>query len=74
MYYVYILFSKKDNKFYTGCTNDLKDRIKRHNHGQVSTTKNMRPLYLFYYEACLNKDDAYKREKYLKTARGKRAL
>jgi len=74
MYYVYILLSKRDKKFYTGCTNNLKDRIKRHNRGQISTTKNRRPLYLIYYEACLNKDDAYKREKYLKTAWGKRYI
>ena len=74
MYYVYILLSKKDRKFYTGCTNNLKERIKRHSRGQISTTKNRRPLYLIYYEACLNKDDAYKREKYLKTAWGKRYI
>lgn len=27
-WYVYVLYSKKDNFFYTGCTNDLKDRVK----------------------------------------------
>ncbi|MBU2635408.1 GIY-YIG nuclease family protein, partial [Patescibacteria group bacterium] len=30
MYYVYILLSKKDNDFYIGFTEDLKQRIKRH--------------------------------------------
>lgn len=72
MYYVYILLSKMDGKFYTGCANDLKKRIEKHNSGQVDSTKNRRPLKLIYYEASLNRDDAYKREKYLKTAWGKR--
>lgn len=34
----------------------------------------MRPLELIYFEACLNKADAYRREKYLKSGMGKRYL
>ncbi|HAN18156.1 MAG TPA: hypothetical protein DCQ24_05725 [Bacteroidales bacterium] len=32
-YYVYILFSESLQKFYIGQTQNLLDRIKRHNHG-----------------------------------------
>ena len=71
MYYTYVLYSKKDGKFYTGFTQDLKLRFKQHNEGQVESTKERRPLELVYYEACLSRNDATHREKYLKTYHGK---
>jgi putative endonuclease len=74
MQYVYILKSKKDKKLYTGCCVDLRKRFKQHNNGDVLSTKGRGPLELIYYEACLNKYDAYAREKYLKTGMGKRYL
>jgi putative endonuclease len=72
MYYTYILKSKKDNQFYTGYTNDLVERLKMHKTGKIVSTKNRLPIDLVYYEACLNQQDATHREKYLKTAWGKR--
>lgn len=74
MYYVYVLQSLIDNFLYVGYTPDLKARIKKHNKGLVPATKNREPLRLVYYEACLNKDDAIKRERYLKTSWGKRYI
>ncbi len=73
-YYVYVLQSEKDCNLYTGLTVDLKTRLKEHNCGEDSQTKNRRPLKLIYYEACLNQHDAAKRERYLKTAWGKRYI
>ena len=70
-YYVYVLISKKDSKFYTGYTKNLKLRFEQHNKGLVDSTRNRRSLKLIYYEACLNKQDAIHREKYLKTFYGK---
>ncbi|OGY86505.1 MAG: excinuclease ABC subunit C [Candidatus Kerfeldbacteria bacterium RIFOXYB2_FULL_38_14] len=70
-YYIYILQSKKDNKFYTGYTKNLKLRFEQHQKGLVKSTKNRRPFFLIYFEACLNRSDATKREKYLKTHYGK---
>lgn len=74
MYYIYILQSKKDKQFYTGYTNDLKERLKLHNDGKILSTRNRLPIKLVYYEACLNQQDAIHREKYLKTAWGKRYI
>lgn len=74
MYYTYVLQSKKDNKLYVGYTEDLKKRITLHNNGKIISTKNRRPLKLIYYEACLDKRDAIKREKYFKTGFGRRFL
>jgi putative endonuclease len=73
-YYVYVLKSGKDKKFYTGYTNNLKLRFEQHRKGEVGSTKNRRPLKLIYYESCLNQQDATHREKYLKTYHGKSFL
>lgn len=74
MYYTYILLSKKDNKFYSGYTKNLKLRFDSHCKGLTESTKNRRPLKLIYYEACLGQQDAIKREKYFKTYHGKMFL
>ncbi len=74
MFYTYVLISLKDNKFYTGYTSDIKNRIISHNNGEVMSTKHRRPLKLVYFEACLNNEDALHREKYLKTTYGKRYI
>ena len=74
MYYVYIIQSKKDGKWYTGSTNDLRRRFNEHILGKVFSTKNRGPFLLIYYEACLNEQDAKYRERYLKSGMGKRYL
>ena len=74
MFYVYILQSQRDKNFYTGYTHNLKERLQFHNDGRVKSTKNRLPLKLVYYEACLNQQDATHREKYIKTAWGKRYI
>ncbi len=74
MFYVYVLKSERDKKLYTGYTDNLKNRLRLHNKGRVSSTKDRIPLQLLYYEACLNQQDATHREKYLKTAWGKKYI
>jgi len=66
--------SKKDKHWYTGCTDDLRKRFKLHNENKVFSTKGRGPFKLIYYEACLNQQDAFAREKYLKSGPGKRYL
>lgn len=73
-YYVYALQSEKDGNFYVGFTKNLKQRLDAHNNGEVPSTKNRTPLKLVYWEGCLHQNDATKREKYLKTAWGKRYI
>jgi len=70
--YIYILMSQKDREFYVGYTKDIQKRLKERNAGKVRSTKERRPLKLIYWEGCINQKDAMKREKYLKTAWGKR--
>ena len=74
MYYVYVLLSEKDGRFYTGSTNDLKRRLDEHNAGKVESTKRRKPFKPIYYEACIDEKDARKREKYLKSGMGKKYM
>jgi putative endonuclease len=74
MHYVYVLLSEVDGNLYTGCTGDLRNRLRQHNEGKVPATQRRVPLKLIYYEASLSADDAFRREKYLKTTYGKRYL
>ncbi len=73
-FYTYVLKSDKTGTFYTGTTNNLERRLEQHKKGKVYYTKNKLPVRLIYFEACSNKDDAYHRERYLKTGMGKRYL
>jgi putative endonuclease len=66
-----VLQSTKDYKFYAGFTKNLKQRFEQHNKGLVESTKQRRPFELIYYEACIDQQDAIRREKYLKTYHGK---
>jgi putative endonuclease len=65
VYYVYILRSQQDGKFYVGYTENIMKRVELHNTGKIESTKWRRPFDLVYYEASVNKEDALHREKYL---------
>ena len=74
MFYIYILKSQKNDRWYTGSTNDLRKRLKQHNEGRSTWTKDKGPWGLIYYEGCLNEEDSRSREKYLISGMGKRYL
>lgn len=73
-YYVYVLISLKDYKFYVGSTSDLLQRVKKHNSGEVKSTKFRRPLQLLHYEYFVNIEDAKAREVFLKSGFGRQQL
>ena len=66
--------SKKNKKIYIGYTSDLQRRLTLHNTGEVFSTKPYKPFVLIYYEAYQNKQDALKREGFLKSGWGKNYL
>ena len=72
--YVYVLRSLRDTNLYVGFTTDLRQRVEAHNGGRVDSTRTRTPFELIYYEACRSRQDATRREKYLKSAWGKRFL
>ncbi|MCD4812764.1 GIY-YIG nuclease family protein [bacterium] len=72
MYVVYILQSKKDKNFYIGMTGNIERRIKEHEEGKVESTRYRKPLKLLAYEVYMTKQEAMRREKYLKSSDGKK--
>lgn len=70
MYTVYLLLCN-DGTYYTGCTSNLEERLKRHNSGQVSYTALRLPFQLITYIVFSDKYKAYRFEKYLKSGSGK---
>ena len=72
MFYVYVLESKKDHSQYIGMSEDVIQRLKEHNLGRVTPTKAKRPWSVIYKESFSTLIDAHKREKYLKSAAGRR--
>ncbi|HUX35686.1 MAG TPA: GIY-YIG nuclease family protein [Candidatus Paceibacterota bacterium] len=74
IHYTYVLESFKDGQLYIGWTNDLKKRLIEHLSGKVPATKWRLPLHLIYFEGCLRREAAIKREKYFKTGFGRRFL
>ena len=73
-YYVYILQSTKDLKFYIGLTSNLTLRIRQHKAGKVKSTSRRLPIKLIYFECYLLKLDAERNEKYYKTTKGREDL
>ena len=72
MKYVYILQSVADpERYYTGVTDDLKQRLTKHNAKEVPHTSKYAPWKLKTYVAFSNEKQAFELEKYLKTASGR---
>lgn len=59
---------------YKGSTSDLKARLLKHNKGDVLSTKAGCPWKLIYYEAFINKTDALREEKFLKSGKGRERI
>jgi putative endonuclease len=74
MFWVYIIKSKKDSKFYTGITNDFDRRLMEHNIGETSTssTLNRGPFILVYKEEFSTRKEARKKEKWFKSGVGRK--
>ncbi len=74
MYCIYVLSSSVAKKSYVGFTNNLSRRIKEHNSGKHAYTKRHMPWDIIHTEEYDSIDLATKREKYLKSAVGRKYL
>ena len=74
MFYVYVLKSIKNNRLYTGSTSNLNKRIRQHNLGLSRYTKLTRPFKLVYKEVYKSRAEAYRRELFLKSGKGREFL
>ena len=72
-YFVYIIYSLTDFRYYTGLTNDLVRRMKEHNRGSNGTpsTLNRGPFILVHAEESQSLIKARSREKYWKSGEGR---
>ena len=72
MKFVYLLQSvDHPNRFYTGSTGNLDERLKRHNEGQVPHTSKYAPWRIKTYIAFSDEAQALAFERYLKSASGR---
>ncbi|PXX99101.1 hypothetical protein DF185_14585 [Marinifilum breve] len=65
-YFVYILRSKRTERYYIGYTADITCRLEKHNAGSTTSTRSGRPWELVYYEEFHEKKQAILREKEIK--------
>ncbi|HET8837744.1 MAG TPA: GIY-YIG nuclease family protein [Flavobacteriaceae bacterium] len=72
MFFVYILFSSDSHRYYIGMTDDLERRLLEHNNGKTKSTKAFIPWELIHTESYNTRLEARIREKYLKSAAGRR--
>ena len=74
MYFAYVIKSLKDGSLYKEHCQDIAARLKQHNRGETLSIKNKIPFVLIYFEKFETRIEAIKREKYFKTAAGRRFL
>ncbi|MBN8666388.1 MAG: GIY-YIG nuclease family protein [Chitinophagales bacterium] len=75
MFFVYILHSASSGKTYTGFTINVERRLEEHNIAESSGfTLRYRPWTLIHTEPFEKKAEAMKREKYLKTGKGREEI
>ena len=73
-YYVYIIQSQKDGRYYIGYAADPFLRLERHNEGWSRSTKGYTPWKLIYTEEFETKSEALARERQLKSWKSRKAL
>ena len=73
-YFVYVLQSEKDGSYYVGHTNNLSERLQRHNEGRSPYTKGRLPWKSIYQEAFDSRTEAMKREAEIKGMKDRKYL
>jgi len=74
MYYIYIIYSEKRDRYYTGYTSTLEQRLRMHNDGCTKSTKAGVPWKIVYTESFQTKSDAMAREYAIKRKKSRRYI
>lgn len=74
MFYAYVAKSLKHDFYYKGHCKDREKRLHQHNSGMTKSLRKYIPLEMVYFEEFDTLDGAIQREKFLKTAAGRRFL
>ena len=73
-FYMYIIYSKKLDKYYIGYCEDISIRVNKHNFGSTASTKPGIPWRLAYYEQFSTKTDAIRRELEIKKKKSRKYI
>jgi putative endonuclease len=74
MYFVYVIRSIHTGRLYKGHCKNLKNRLAQHNAGKTFSTRPFIPWEVVYFEEFSDLNAVVKREKYFKTAAGRRFI
>ncbi|HEY5746195.1 MAG TPA: GIY-YIG nuclease family protein, partial [Chryseolinea sp.] len=74
MFYAYVIKSINSAFLYKGHCENLQERLKQHNAGGTQSTRSHLPFNIIYFEEFPTRAEAIKREKYFKSAAGRRFL
>ena len=74
MWYTYIIYSEKLDRYYIGYTDNLSWRLERHNQGWGRFTKGGIPWELVYFEKYQTKQEALKRERKIKFKKSRKYI
>ena len=73
-FFVYILKSLKNGRYYIGFTNNLERRLIEHNAGETKGNRYFGPFKVVYKEEYNDPTEARKREYYLKSQKSRKFL
>ncbi len=74
MYTVYIIYSRKLDRYYVGYTGNISERILQHNSGISDYTSKASDWELKYNESCQTRPEAMKREKEIKNKKSRKYI
>ena len=73
-YFVYILQSQVNDRYYVGSCSNIDQRLQRHNAGATPSTKPYRPWIVVYREEYCTKTEAIKRELKIKKMKSRKYI
>ena len=74
MFYAYVLKSIEHDYYYKGHCENPEERLKEHNSGKTLSIRPFIPFKIIYLESFNTREEAIAREKYFKSAAGRRFL
>jgi putative endonuclease len=74
MFFAYVIRSISTGYLYKGHCENLEERLKQHNSRMTESIRKYIPFEMVYFEAFETREEAIVREKYFKSATGRRFL
>ena len=71
MFWIYIIYSQRLDRYYVGYTSDLEQRVADHNRGKNTYTRKGIPWELRHEEKFASKEEAMRRERYIKSQKSR---